>query len=213
MTIKLFDLLVKQGIHHCNTYDQNEIIRPYHKTNRKRLYLVRSGAIKLSYPNESGELLISIILAENQFFGSCQIIAEDTLNYTYQALQAKTIVYEFEIHQIQSMLQKKIILPTEVFCLIGIECCLLERRIRILQNRFVENRVKETLLDFQKNFEISSADEYRIALYCPLNQEEFANYIRASRVITNKMFNDLKRSLQIECLKNRIILNKSFYSS
>ncbi len=210
MAIDFFNFLIQEGLYESKTYDQNEVIKYFHNINPKKIYLIKSGVVKISYPVESGEKLISIILKEDQFFGANQLCNEFNYNYTYESICKQTEVYEFEIEQIQLMIKKNNIPPKEVCYLLGQEYFMLEKRIQILQNRFVEKRFVDTMVEFREKFEVRKNKDDSICIGIPLNQSELANYIRASRVILNKVINKLKRKSLIEPRKNKMILKKKY---
>jgi len=211
MAIDFFNFLIKEGFYKSKTYNKNEVIKYFHNINPKKIYLVKRGIVKMSYPIESGEKMISILLKENQFFGTNQLCNEFNCHYTYESIYEETEVYEFDIEQIKLTIKKNNIPPKEVCHLIGQEYFMLEERIKILQNQFVEKRFTDTMAEFIKKFKVCTYKDHSIDIYLPLNQSELGNYIRASRVILNKVINNLKRKSLIEPCKNKMVLKKKFF--
>ncbi|WP_109300790.1 Crp/Fnr family transcriptional regulator [Aquimarina sp. AU474] len=212
MAIKLFDLLIQDGLYECNEYHKNEVIRYAHEINPKRIYLIKSGVVKMSYLNELGEEIIITILAKNEHFGTNRIFCESSFKYNYESIYLKTMVYEFEFSVVRSVIEKHTILHKEICSMIGKEYSMLEKRIRILQNRFVEQRLVQTIEEFKDKFEVHKFPDKSICIFFPFTQDELSAYIRASRVITNKIINEFKRKFLIECNNNNtIILKKNYF--
>ncbi len=212
MPFSLFDLLINEGLYESHSYKQNEIIKHQYNAHHKKIYFVKRGFLKLSYSREDGEETIPILLSENQFFGSIQVFNECHYDYKYETIHTETLIYEFKILTIKSYIQNDNNLHEKLCALIGMEYIMLEKRIKLLQRQFVKQRVIETLLEFkERNY--NQVTPSKIQLFIPITQEEFSNYIRASRVITNKVINDLRKELLIECQHNSIIINKSFFDA
>jgi len=203
MTHELFKTLEVKGLYKCNTYSQNEIVKHFYQTSSKKIYFVKNGILKISYPNELGEKMTSIILMKDQFFGFTQFFCDSSMNnYSCEAILDETVLHEFYVSHINLMLNTNMISRSELFFSIGTEYSLLERRIMILQNRFIKKRLCKTISDFKGNLAIFPFSSETTHREIPINQDELASYIRASRIITNKILNELKKNLFSDCINN-----------
>lgn len=204
MAQKLLEALKNKGLFKCNTYAQNEIIKDFHQTSYKKVYLVKSGFVKISCPNEFGEKIISIILTKGQFFGFTQLLSDTNMNYCYESILDNTELHEFDISHVKAMTKNNLIFKQELLLNIGQEYHILENRIMILQHRFIKERLCKTMSEFKKNLQFSPV-ESTLSMYddIPLNQDELASYIRGSRIITNKVFNQLRNNFFRDCIHNR----------
>ncbi|WP_298512994.1 Crp/Fnr family transcriptional regulator [uncultured Kordia sp.] len=202
MAHKLFKALEMKGLYKCNTYSQNETVKHFYQTNSRKVYLVKSGILKISYPNELGEKITSIILMKDQFFGFAQFFCDSNINYSYEAILDGTVLHEFYISHVNLMLDTNAISKSELFFSVGKEYSLLEKRIMILQNRFIKKRLCKTISEFGDSLGVFPFNAETIHKTIPINQDELASYIRASRIITNKILNDFKKNVFRDCINN-----------
>ncbi len=207
---KLFDILLKSKKHKCNSYSEKEIISDS-EYDYKKVYLIKSGVVKISSLTEQGEKCILILLTLGQVFGANLILERYHENYIFESLNDQTVLYEFDIGHVKKVIKKHPKIQNDLLLILGEQYLEMQKRINTLSNNSAEQRLINALKEFKDKFGYSLDHEENVIIHMPLNQDEISNYIRTTRVTTNKLFNKLKNMLLIEYRQKSITLKKEFF--
>ncbi|WP_271767703.1 Crp/Fnr family transcriptional regulator [Aquimarina algiphila] len=210
MCFELFDILIKAEQYKRCFYCQKEIIKTPEYLDKK-IYLIKNGIVKISSITEHGEEIILVILTTGEVFGASLIFENPHLNYICESINEETILYEFDMACIQKIIKKNCNINQDFLHIIGTQYFELERRIKILTDSSAEQRLINVLIEFKNKFENLSDNEENIIIHLPINQDELSNYIRTTRVTTNKIINKLKNNFLIEYHQKTITLKKDFF--
>ncbi|WP_024769341.1 Crp/Fnr family transcriptional regulator [Aquimarina macrocephali] len=211
MCFELLNILVKNDQYNCNIYYQNEVIKSTGACSKK-IYLIKNGVMKIGCFTDQGEEVVLIILTKNQVFGASSIFIDFCSYCIYESLSEETKVYEFDKNIIQKAIKKNPDLYKDFLSILGKEYQEYENRIKTLQIQSAELRLIKVLFEFKEKFGCPYNSE-EIIIHSPLNQNELSNYIRVSRVTTNKIINKLNSNLLLEYSNKSIIIKKSFFDN
>ncbi|AXT59784.1 Crp/Fnr family transcriptional regulator [Aquimarina sp. AD10] len=210
MSLELFNILIKSKEYRRSYYCEKEIITASEYYDKK-IYLIENGIVKISRLTEQGEEMILVILTSGQVFGANLILEEFHPNYICESLNSETVLCEFDIECVKRVIEKDQHTEFDLLSIIGKQFSEMERRIKVLCNNSAEQRLVDVLKEFKDKFDHLSDNEENIIIDMPLNQDEISNYIRTTRVTTNKLINKLKNNLLIEYQQKNIMLKKDFF--
>lgn len=200
------------------TLDENEknqvakIARPrtYHKGEivfsegdaTDTIYLIRAGQVLLYKISEDGKEIILDILQEDDIFGENTIL--DNLQHTMSARAlSDTFVCTCSRNDLPSLLENPMI-AMKIIKAFGEKLNNYTEQMANMAFRDVKGRVLKTLVRLAKEYGQNTT--LGVMIDVPLNHQDLANLVNASRVMVTNTLNDLKQDGIIAVKERRFYL-------
>jgi CRP/FNR family cyclic AMP-dependent transcriptional regulator len=193
---KLFDQLSDaevDGLCIISSYKQgskNELIF-FSESDRKRLYTIKQGILKICYTDKDGKEVITEILTEHDIFGCTNIndpSAPSREEYA-KVLSEEVRICSFEVDNFKTILQNNPDLSIKYSSLINDKLVLFQQKYSDLIFKDVNTRVT----DFFKTYARHHARKINNALEMEmiLTHQEIADYTASSRQSVTSIINKL----------------------
>lgn len=174
-----------------------------------KLFLIKSGKIKLGYYTADGDEVVKSILSKGQVFGEKALLGEESRCEFAQVLNNTTTVCPINVSTLHGLMRDNHNFTLSIYKFINYRIKKLERRLEILMFKDCKTRVMEFLTDLATDFGVKNNDNDSIEIEHPYTQKDIASLIGASRPSLNIIMNDLKGEGVIEFTRTKIILKKS----
>lgn len=168
-----------------------------------KLFMVKSGAVKLCEFAETGEQIVHDIKTEGEIFGEWDAIFHSDVHYSNSAI---TLSDETEIHYIQVSEINFDNSPNSVVSLSTLVLAdfkKLNLRHKRLLNKDAAYRIKETLLHLAQKAGQKFGDETLLKIW--LSHEDLAKLADTSRQTVTSVMNALKKKKKIIYSRDRIL--------
>jgi len=168
-----------------------------------KLFMVKSGSVKLCEIAESGEQVIHAIKTEGEIFGEWDALFHPEIYFNNSAI---TLSDDTEVHYIKL---SEINLETHPNSVAGISALVLEDfkklnlRHKSLLNKDAAYRIKETLLHLAQKAGQKFGDETLLKIW--LSHEDIAKLADTSRQTVTTVMNELKTKKKIIYSRDRIL--------
>ncbi|WP_108866413.1 Crp/Fnr family transcriptional regulator [Aquimarina aquimarini] len=209
MNLDIITVLINEKKY--KTYSDNKTICLKQK-NFNKIYLVKIGIVKINMITDQGQHIIISLQTKNEIIGACLTVKYDNYpSYLIVPIAKKTILFEFDITDVYKLINQKSIFKKSLLSIINWQHSKLEKRIQLLQIQSTEQRFIKSLIEFKEKFRNSfDHSKKNIEINSPLNQNEFATYIRTTRINMNIIVNTMKKEKLINYKYKNIILKEKF---
>jgi CRP-like cAMP-binding protein len=168
-----------------------------------KLFMVKSGAVKLCELVESGDQLIHAIKTEGEIFGEWDALFHSDVHFNNSAI---TLSDNTEIHYIKL---SEVNFDTAPNSVAGLSALVFEDfkklnlRHKRLLNRDAAYRIRETLLHLAQKAGQKFGDETLLKIW--LSHEDLAKLADTSRQTVTAVMNELKNKKKITYSRDRIL--------
>jgi len=170
--------------------DKNDIIH-FSDTDKKRLYTIKHGILKICHQNKEGKEVITELLTEQDIFGYMSLNnSDDNANEQYAiVLSDKLSICSFEVEKFKSVLQNNSDLSIKYFALINEKLVSFQQKYSDLVFKDVNTRVAE----FYKRYASRHAKTVNgvLEMEMVLTHQEIADYTASSRQSVTSIVNKL----------------------
>ena len=174
--------------------DKNDIIY-FSDTDKKRLYTIKHGVLKICHQDKEGKEVITELLTEHDIFGYISLNNSETNNEQYaQVLSDKLSICSFEVDKFKDVLNNNSDLSIKYSALINEKLVSFQQKYSDLVFKDVNTRVTEFFNRYAKHHakSVNGALEMEMVL----THQEIADYTASSRQsvtsIVNKLVEDGK---------------------
>lgn len=193
---KLFDQLTGEDVDalcvmsNYKQGDKNDIIY-FSETDKKRLYVIKHGILKICHQDKDGKEVITELLTEHDIFGYISLNdSEKNSNEQYAiVLSDKLSICSFEIEKFKSVLQKNSNLSIKYSSLLNEKLVSFQQKYSDLVFKDVNTRVAE----FFKRYASYHAKSLNgvLEMEMVLTHQEIADYTASSRQSVTSIVNKL----------------------
>lgn len=170
--------------------DKNDIIY-FSDTDKKRLYTIKHGILKICHQDKDGKEVITELLTENDIFGHISLSnSENNSNEQYAiVLSDKISMCSFEVEKFRSVIQNNDGVSIKYSALINEKLVSIHQKYSDLVFKDVSTRVAE----FFKRYASHHAKIVNgvLEMEMVLTHQEIADYIAASRQSVTSIVNKL----------------------
>lgn len=171
-----------------------------------RVYLLKSGVVKLSKYSDSGKEIILSMVNPGEIFGEMALIDKSPREHVAEALM-DSYVCIVDREQFMRYLHRNPEMSLQLTKIIGLKFKKLGQKVEDLVFRNVYQRLAGLLLHLVEAYGYDKND--KIYLYIKLTHYDIASLIGSTRETTTATLNDFKREGLIEFDGRRlVILNK-----
>jgi CRP/FNR family transcriptional regulator len=168
-----------------------------------KLFMVKSGAVKLCELAESGEQVIHAIKTEGEIFGEWDALFYPEIHFNNSAI---TLSDDTEVHYIKLSEINFDATPNSIASLSALvleDFKKLDLRHKRLLNKDAAYRIKETLLQLAQKAGQRFGDETLLKIW--LSHEDIAKLADTSRQTVTSVMNELKNKKKIIYSRDRIL--------
>lgn len=175
--------------------DKNDIIF-FSDTDKKRLYTIKEGTLKICHQDENGNEVITELLTEHDIFGyySLNNTATGKQEEYAKVLSNKVRICSFEVEKFKEVLQKNPDLSIKYSALLNEKLVSFQQRYSDLVFKDVNTRVAEFFKRYASHHAKKTEDGLEMEMM--LTHQEIADYTASSRQsvtsIVNKLVEDGK---------------------
>ncbi len=175
--------------------DKNDIIH-FSDIDKKRLYTIKHGILKICHQDKEGKEVITELLTEHDIFGYVSLINSDNnVNEQYaKVLSDKLSICSFEVEKFKSVLQNNNDLSVKYSALINEKLVSFQQKYSDLVFKDVNTRVSEFFKRYASYHAKTVNDVLEMEMV--LTHQEIADYTASSRQsvtsIVNKLVEDGK---------------------
>ncbi|MGM8216102.1 Crp/Fnr family transcriptional regulator [Bacillaceae bacterium W0354] len=172
-------------------FDKNEYI--FHEGDeRKDVFFIVTGLIKIFKISENGEEQIINILHSNEMFPHAGFFEDSPYPATAETLTEVTVL-AVPIERFEELLVQRPGTSIKVMREVGKKLIEIQERLRSIQTQDVSQRIIATLVQFA--YELGEREENStvVHLHIPITNAELASLVGVSRETVNRVFNKLKK--------------------
>lgn len=170
--------------------NKNDIIF-FSETDKKRLYTIKQGVLKICHNDKDGKEVITEILTEHDIFGYTNVNDKSTnrIEEYAKVLSDEVRICSFEIDNFKTLLQNNPDLSIKYSSLINDKLVLFQQKYADLIFKDVNTRVA----DFFKQYAINHAKKVKEVweMEMILTHQEIADYTASSRQSVTSIINKL----------------------
>lgn len=183
-------------------FKKNQIIF-FEYDNKKKLYLLAEGRVKLSMLSREGKEKVLTILQEGDFFGEISLFDQDPHPLTAEALEeSQLLIIPWE--DLESIIMKRPKLALKIIEAMAKKTRLLTSQVKELVFQDAGGRLASLLRRFAVDFGVEVKSGTMIELV--LTHQEIANLIGTSRVTVTKSINQFINEGIIKIYKRKIVI-------
>jgi len=173
----------KQGIKHDTIH--------FSDNDKKRLYTIKQGVLKICHQNNEGKEVISELLTEHDIFGYTSLNSTDNnVNEQYAVvLSDKLSICSFEVENFKSVLQNNQELSIKYSSFINDKLVSFQQKYSDLVFKDVQTRVAEFYKRYASHHAINKNGVLEMEMV--LTHQEIADYTAASRQSVTSIVNKL----------------------
>lgn len=175
-----------------------------------KLFLIKSGKIKVGYYTANGDEVVKSILGKGQVFGEKALLGQDKRNEFAKVLSSGTIVCPIDVITLHDLMRDNQNFALSVYKFLNYSIKKLERRLEILMFKDCRTRVLEFLNDMSLDFGIQNSKTQAIEIEHSYTQKDIASLIGTSRSSLNIIMNELKEEGVLEFTRTKIVLKKKY---
>lgn len=183
-------------------FKKNQIIF-FEYDNKKKLYLLAEGRVKLTMLSREGKEKVLTILQEGDIFGEISLFDQDPHPLTAEALEeSQLLIISWE--DLESIIMKRPELALKIIEAMAKKTRLLTSQVKELVFQDAGGRLASLLLRFAREFGVEVNSGKMIELV--LTHQEIANLIGTSRVTVTKLINQFINEGIIKIYKRKIVI-------
>ncbi len=188
-------------------FKKNEYVY-FSEDTANKLYLIKSGKIKIGYYTAEGDEVVKSVLSKGQVFGEKALLGQTTRSEFAQVLNNTTSVCPISVNTLHDLMRDNQNFALSVYKFINYRIKKLERRLEILMFKDCKTRVIEFLEDLSKDFGVTNSLNDSIEIEHPYTQKDIASLIGISRPSLNIIMNELKEEGLIDFNRTKIFMKK-----
>ena len=169
--------------------DKNDIIF-FSESEKKRLYTIKHGILKICHQDNEGKEVITEILSENDIFGYISLNNTEVENEQYaKVLSDKLSICSFEVDRFKAVLQNNSDLSIKYSSLINEKLVSFQQKYSDLVFKDVNTRVAEFFKRYSKHH--AKTVNGTLEMEMVLTHQEIADYTASSRQSVTSIVNKL----------------------
>lgn len=172
-------------------------------TNVSRIYLIKSGSIKLGIHAPTGKEITKAVLIDGDLFGE-KAILNQKLNKEYAVARELTEIYEFRVDVVHRLIQEYPGLLIHLMNIIGQRALLMERRLESLVFNDSRTRVIDFLLELAAHR--GKPVGYETLINKVMTHQEVANHTATSRQTVTTILNELRTENILTFNRRRLLI-------
>src|SRR5690606_20007374 len=216
--LKLFNLagnLTEQQLHDLSANMIENQARKgqtvYAKGGEKKVLLLISGKVKISWINSSGDEMIKELVVPGDVFGDILPGYEDP-NYEYaEVISARVIYYVIEQKQLDSLMRSNYILTMNYMAKLCEKLVGLENRYINMITKDVKSRLLYCFREWARKEGKRLGD--KIVVKNSLTHRDLANLVSASRQTVTAILNKLKEAGEINYNRRKIEFSPQMFGN
>jgi len=168
-----------------------------------RVFLLKTGQVKLSRISEDGKELTMAILHPGDIFGELEVLDDSPRDSMAEALE-DTSLCVMRRQDFESLLKRRPDLTVRLTKLIGLRLKRIENRVEDLVFKDVPSRLAGLLLQLSQEFGVK--EERGLRLHTKVTHQEMANLIGSTRETVTATLGDFRRAGLVELDRHEIII-------
>ena len=185
-----------------NYYKKGEIIF-FENDNKKRLYFLTAGKVKLTMMSPDGKEKVLKILQEGDIFGEISLFDHDPHPLTAEVQEDCTLMV-ISWNDLESIILDRPTLALKIIEALAKKTRLLTSQVRELVFQDAEGRLAALLERFSREFGVEKSNN--IVIEVILTHQEIANLLGTSRVTVTKIMNKFVEEEIIKMYQRKIVV-------
>ena len=185
-----------------NYYKKGEIIF-FENDNKKRLYFLTAGKVKLTMMSPDGKEKVLKILQEGDIFGEISLFDHDPHPLTAEVHEDCTLMV-ISWNDLESIILDRPTLALKIIEALAKKTRLLTSQVRELVFQDAEGRLAALLERFSREFGVEKSNN--IVIEVILTHQEIANLLGTSRVTVTKIMNKFVEEEIIKMHQRKIVV-------
>lgn len=188
------------------SYTKKEVVY-FPEDDADKIYIIKSGKIKISKYSETGKELILSIYSPGEIFGEHSIVSQQKRDELAECLEDSEI-YSIKTEDFLSVTKKNVAFTLSIAQLISGRLKKIQKRLEALYFKNTEERIKSFIKDMADEYgrKLITGDEIEIKLN--LKHEDIAKLTATTRQSVTTILSQLEKDGVILYDRHRILVKK-----